>query len=105
MTTPDNSPTPRSKPLLAWMILSQIPSVLAIFAAAAFFAFGYLLDGDGAFQFGFIAIYLLPLLLLIPIVGSWVAYTRRNEKLAWILTSLPVIYLCLELALILGGFA
>ena len=25
---------------------------------------------------------------------------RRNEKLAWILTSIPVIYLCLELAIV-----
>jgi MFS-type transporter involved in bile tolerance (Atg22 family) len=85
------------------MIVSQIVSVLPILAAAAFFVFGYLLGGSDAFQFSYIAIYVLPLLLLIPIIGSWVAYKRRNEKLAWILTSIPVIYLCLELAIVGGG--
>ncbi len=101
MTTPDNSPAPRSKLLLAWMIVSQIVSVIAIVVAAALAVFGFLLDGS--LQFSYIAIYMLPLLLLIPIIGSWVAYKRRNEKLAWILTSIPVVYLCLELVLVIGG--
>ena len=101
MTTSNNSPAPRSKLLLAWMIVSQIVSVLAIVVAAALAVFGILLDGS--LQFSYIVIYVLPLLLLIPIVGSWVAFKRRNEKLAWILTSLPVIYLCVEFALVIGG--
>lgn len=99
MTNPDNSPAPRNGLLLAWMIVSQIASVFAILAAAAFAVFGILLEGS--LQFSFIMIYVLPLLLLIPIIGSWVAYKRRNEKLAWILTSIPVIYLCLELVAII----
>jgi hypothetical protein len=98
MTTPDNSPAPRSKLLLAWMIVSQIVSVLVILAAAALFVFGVLLGTMS--QFSYVAIYASPLLLLIPIIGSWVAFKRRNEKLAWILTSVPVIYLCLELAIV-----
>ena len=102
MTTSDNSPASRSKLLLAWMIVSQIVSVLAIVAAAALAVFGILLDGS--LQFSYIVIYVLPLLLLIPIIGSWVAFKRRNEKLAWILTSFPVVYLCVELALVVGGF-
>ena len=100
MTTPDNSPAPRSKLLLAWMIVSQIVSVLAILAAAAYSVLGILLDGS--LQFSAIAIYVLPLLLLIPIIGSWVAYKRRNEKLAWILTSFPMLYLCVEFMIVFG---
>jgi len=100
MTTPDNSPAPRSKLLLAWMIVSQIVSVLVILAAAALFVFGVLLGTMS--QFSYVAIYASPLLLLIPIIGSWVAFKRRNEKLAWILTSIPVIYLCLELVIVFG---
>ncbi len=102
MATSDNSPAPRSKLLLAWMIVSQIVSVLAIVVAAALAVFGILLDGS--LKFSYIVIYVLPLLLLIPIIGSWVAFKRRNEKLAWILTSFPVVYLCVELALVVGGF-
>jgi len=102
MTTPDNSPAPRSKLLLAWMIVSQIVSVLPILALLGFFIFGYLLEAYGAFKFNFVVPYLLPVLLLIPIIWSWVAYARRNEKLAWILTSIPPIYLCLELVIVFG---
>jgi hypothetical protein len=102
MTTPDNSTAPRSKGLLAWMIVSQIGSVLVILAAVGFFVFGYLLEAYGAFKFNFVVPYLLPILLLIPIIWSWVAYTRRNEKLAWILTSFPVIYLCIEFVIVFG---
>jgi hypothetical protein len=98
MTTPDNSPAPRSKLLLTWMIISQLVSVLPILAAAALFVFGVLLGSMS--QFSYVAIYAFPLLLLIPIIGSWVAYKRRNEKLAWILTSFPVLYLCLELVIV-----
>ena len=101
MTTPDNSPAPRSKLLLAWMIVSQLMSVAAILVAAALAVFGILLDGT--LQFSYIVTYVLPLLLLIPIIGSWMAFKRRNEKLAWILTSFPVIYLCVELALVVVG--
>lgn len=101
MTTSDSSPAPRNKLLLAWMIVSQIVSALAILAAAALAVFGALLDGS--LQFSYIVTYVLPLLLLIPIIGSWVAFKRRNEKLAWILTSFPVIYLCVEFALVIGG--
>jgi hypothetical protein len=102
VTTPDISPAPRSKLLLAWMIVSQIGSVLAVLASVGFFVFGYLLDSTGAFNFNFVVPYLLPILLLIPIIWSWVAYARRNEKLAWILTSFPVIYICLEFVIVFG---
>jgi hypothetical protein len=102
MTTSDNSPAPRSKLLLAWMILSQIGSVLVILAMLGFFIFGYLLDGDGAFTFNLVVPYLLPVLLFIPIIGAWIAYARRNATLAWILTSFPVLYLCLEFVIVFG---
>jgi hypothetical protein len=102
MTTPDNSPAQRSKALLAWMIVSQIVSVIPILALLGFFIFGYLLDSYRAFKFNFVVPYLLPILLLIPIIWSWVAYARRNEKLAWILTSISPLYLCVELVIVFG---
>lgn len=101
MTTPESSPATRSKILLAWMIVSQIASVIPILALAGLLVFGILLGSS--LQASYVALYLLPLLLLIPIVASWVAYKRRNEKLAWILTSIPVIYLCLELIIVASG--
>ncbi len=92
--------TPRNKALLAWMIISQILGSIPMILMAGLGIFGILLDGGISFQ-GFVQ-FLSPLLMLIPLVGSWVAYTRRNEKLAWILTSLPVLYVCLDIAIVFG---
>ncbi|MFZ5856329.1 MAG: hypothetical protein ACOYZ6_05825 [Chloroflexota bacterium] len=96
-----NSPKPRSKALLAWMIVSQILGILTILAAAAIGVFGYLLDGK--VSFGMFAIFLSPLLMLIPLAASWFAYAKRKEKQAWILTSLPIVYVCLDVGIMAAG--
>ena len=86
---------PRSKVLLAWMIVSQILGIIPILALAGFGIFGILLDGKINFR-GFVE-FLSPLFMLIPLAGSWFAYSKRNEKLAWLLTSVPVLYVCLDI--------
>jgi hypothetical protein len=93
-----NSPKPRSKALLAWMIVSQILGTLTILAAAGLGVFGYLLDGT--ISFSFFAMFLSPLFMLIPLVASWFAYAKRKEKQAWILTSLPIVYVCLDVGIV-----
>ena len=85
---------PRSKVLLAWMIISQILGLISILALGGFGIFGILLDGTP--NFTWFLEFLAPLLMLIPLVASWFAYAKRNEKLAWILTSLPILYVCLD---------
>ena len=92
---------PRSKALLTWMIVSQILGIIPILILAGLAVFGILLDGGINFQ-GFLQ-FLSPLFMLIPLVGSWVAYGRRNEKLAWILTSLPILYICLDIVIVFGS--
>lgn len=96
-TTPTR---PRSKALLAWMIVSQILGILPILALGGLGVFGILLDGTINFR-GFLQ-FLSPLFMLIPLIGSWVAYAKRNEKLAWILTSLPMLYVCLDIVIVFG---
>jgi len=91
---------PRSKALLAWMIVSQILGVIPILVLAGLGVFGFLLDGS--MNFSFFLQFLSPLFMLIPLVGSWVAYGKRNEKLAWILTSLPILYVCLDVMFVWG---
>jgi hypothetical protein len=91
---------PRSKALLAWMIISQIIGIITILAVGGFGIFGYLLEGSVSFSW--FMEFLSPLLMLIPLIGSWVAYGKRNERLAWILTSMPIIYVCLDLVIVLG---
>jgi hypothetical protein len=91
---------PRSKALLAWMIVSQILGLLPMLALGGLGIFGILLDGTIDFR-GFLQ-FLSPLIMLIPLIGSWVAYAKRNEKLAWILTSLPILYVCLDMVIVFG---
>ena len=92
---------PRSKLLLAWMIVSQILALLAILALGGLGIFGVLLQGsfDLVWFFGFLA----PLLMLIPLIASWFAYGKRKENLAWILTSVPLVYVCLDVTIMYAG--
>lgn len=96
-TTPKS---PRNKILLAWMIISQILGGIPILILAGLGVFGILLDGRINFQ-GFLQ-FLSPLFMFIPLASSWVAYRKRNEKLAWILTSLPMLYVCLDMVIVFG---
>jgi hypothetical protein len=91
---------PRNKALLTWMIVSQILGIIPMLALGGFGVFGILLDGTINFR-GFLQ-FLSPLLMLIPLIGSWVAYGKRNEKLAWILTSMPILYVCLDVVIVFG---
>ena len=91
----------RSKLLLTWMIVSQIIAIIPILLAAGFAVFGFLLEGNISLSmFGY---YLSPVLTLIPLAASWVAYSRRNEKAAWILTSIPILYVCADMVILFGG--
>ncbi len=97
----NTTPMPqRSKRLLAWMIISQILGIIPILALGGVGIFGFLLDGSINLR-GFIQ-FLSPMIMLIPLIGSWVAYGKRNEKLAWILTSVPVLYVCLDVLIFFG---
>jgi hypothetical protein len=97
----DSAKTPRSKALLTWMIVSQILAIIPMLAFGGFGIFGYLLEYR--VSAGLFFMYLAPLLMLIPLIGSWVAYARRNEKAAWILTSLPILYVCLDVMYLTVG--
>ncbi len=97
----DTTPKPpRSKALLTWMIISQILGMISILALGGLGIFGILLDGTINFR-GFIQ-FLSPLFMLIPLIGSWFAYAKRNERLAWILTSIPILYVCLDIVIVFG---
>jgi len=92
---------PRSKALLTWMIISQLLVIFPILILGGLGVFGFLLDGT--IDFYMFAYYLSPLITLIPLIASWVAYSRRNEKAAWILTSLPLLYVCGDMAVLFNG--
>lgn len=107
MTVPETieavpSPKPRSGKVLAAMIISQIILLLLTVAAAAFGIFFALLGGT--FQSYISVIFLSPVLLLIPMIAAWVAYGKRNMKLAVTLTIGMVVFICIDLLAVAGFF-
>jgi hypothetical protein len=107
MATPeitDAAPAPkvRSGKVLAWMIISQIIFILLIAAAAIIGIFFNLLGG---WSLNYITvIFLAPVLLLIPMIASWVAYGKKNMKGAVTLTVIMAVFLCLDLLAVAGFF-
>ena len=88
---------PRSKLLLAWMIISQLLGLAVMLVLLGGGIFGFLLEGKITFLW--FMVFFSPALMLIPLVSSWVAYGKRQQKLAGILTSLPIAYACLDLTI------
>jgi hypothetical protein len=100
---PAKPKSPRNKALLTWMIVSQILGIIPILVLGGLGTFSILLDGTINLR-GFVQ-FLSPLFMLIPLIASWFAYAKRNERLAWILTSLPILYACLVIVIIfMPGF-
>ena len=90
MTLPEtsdiNSLTPQrpSKKLLAGMIISQILAILLIVGLAFLGIILMMLGGGLGWMMNWL--FFSPILLLIPIIASWVCYARRNTKCASRLT-------------------
>jgi hypothetical protein len=88
--TTDATPKRSSKKLLAWMIVSQILSVLIILIAIGFGIFVELIGGGvltgGSFTLIELVLFLPPF-FLIPIIASWVVYKKGRLTAALVLTS------------------
>lgn len=108
--TTDAAPTPQrsSKILLAWMIVSQIISVLVIVIAIGFGIFANLLGGGvltgGSWSLLEVVAFFPPV-FLIPIIASWVVYKKGKLTAAMVLTSLTFLVLacpCLVVVLMIA---
>ena len=92
----------RSGKVLAGMIISQIIFILLIAAAAIIGIFFNLLGG---WSLNYITvIFLAPVLLIIPMIASWVAYGKKNMKGAVTLTVIMAVFLCLDVLAVAGFF-
>ncbi len=78
------TPPPRSKKLLAGMVISHILSILLIVGLAFL---GVILSTLSAGTLGWMnVVFFSPILLFIPIIASWICYAKRNAKCASRLT-------------------
>jgi len=73
------TPLPRSKKLLTGMIISHILAILLIIGLAFLGAILMMLGG-GLYWWNWI--FFSPILMLVPIIASWICYAMRNTKWA-----------------------
>ena len=96
MATPETTdiaaPAPQrpTRLQLAWMIISQILSILVIVIAIGFGIFTNLIGGGvltgGRLNLLEVVTFFSPV-FLIPIIASWVVYKKGNFKTAMVLTT------------------
>ena len=92
--------------LLIWMIVSQILTLLSlviwlIVAGLSVMAFDSCVSAE-AWAF-VIAVWSYPIIPIVLVIGAWIAYARRKNKLAAMLSGLsfapPILfYLCLAIS-------
>lgn len=96
MTDPVPTQLGRRNPTLtAWLIIDTVVSVCAIPLAL----FWGLMSGmsttttdNAAFANTYVLVNLsIPLLLLVCLIGAWIAWTMRKDRAAWIIMFLPLI--------------
>jgi hypothetical protein len=98
--------TPSRTPILAWLIVSQLLALASLFfwllvAGLSVMAFD---SGESREAWIFvIAVWSYPVWPLGFSVASWIAYARKKDKLAGILTTLTFIPILILFAAILVG--
>lgn len=99
---------PSRKPILIWLIISQVLAVASLFfwllvAGLSVMAFD---SGVSTEAWTFvIAVWSYPIWPIVFAIASWIAYTRKKDRLAGVLTTftfLPV--LVLIAVIIIGNF-
>lgn len=99
--------SPSRKPTLIWMIVSQLLALASLFFWLLAAGLSVMAFDSGVTQQAWnfvIAVWAYPIWPLAFVVASWIAYARKKDRLAAILTTftfLPV--LVLLLAMILGN--
>ena len=98
----------RRRPVLIWLIVSQLLAVASLFfwllvAGLSVMAFD---SGVTAEAWTFvIAVWSYPLWPIFFAIASWIAYARRKDRLAAVLTTLTFLpVLILFLVMVIGNF-
>ena len=86
---------------LIWMIISQVLSLTLIAGPVLFVWLGVQEGGSLPLNIGTF-MFLAPTLNIILIVAAWVTFSRQKTRQALILTTLPLVISCLEVASLVG---
>lgn len=96
---------PRSrKPILIWLIASQVLAVASLFFWLIMAGLSVMAFDSGVTQEAWnfvIAVWLYPVWPILFAIAAWIAYARKKDKLAGVLTTLtflPILVLILIIA-------
>lgn len=101
----DNN-SPKRRPVLIWLIISQILGLLSLFfwlliAGLSVMAFD---SGSTPQAWTFvIAVWSYPIWPILFTIAAWVAYARKKDRLAGVLTTVTFLPVLILLAVILVG--
>jgi len=85
---------PKRTGLLIWLIVSQLLAVASLFFWLLMAGLSVMAFDSGVTQEAWnvvIAVWLYPIFPLVMIIGAWIAYARRKNRLAAILSGLSFI--------------
>jgi hypothetical protein len=95
---------PSRKPILIWLIVSQVLALASLFFWLLMAGLSVMAFDSGVTQEAWnfvIAVWLYPIWPIVFAIAAWVAYARKKDKLAGVLTTLtflPILVLIIIMA-------
>ena len=94
------------KPILIWLIVSQVLALASLFVWLLMAGLSVMAFDSGVTQEAWnfvIAVWLYPIWPIVFAIASWIAYWRKKDKLAGVLTSLTFLPILVLLVIIIGA--
>ena len=97
---------PSRKPILIWLIISQVLALASLVVWLLMAGLSVMAFDSGVTQEAWnfvIAVWLYPIWPIVFSIASWVAYTRRKDRLAGVLTTFTFLPILVLLVIIIGA--
>lgn len=97
---------PSRKPILIWLIVSQVLALASLVVWLLMAGLSVMAFDSGVTQEAWnfvIAVWLYPIWPIVFAIAAWVAYWRKRDRLAGILTTLTFLPILVLLLLIIGA--
>ena len=97
---------PSRRPILIWLIISQVLALASLVVWLLMAGLSVMAFDSGVTQEAWnfvIAVWLYPIWPILFAIASWVAYWRRRDKLAGVLTTFTFLPILVLLLIIIGA--
>lgn len=97
---------PSRKPILIWLIVSQLLAVASLFFWLVMAGLSVMAFDSGVTQEAWnfvIVVWLYPVWPILFAIAAWIAYARKKDKLAGVLTTLTFLPILVLMLIIVGA--